>query len=184
MQSFVCKLWWQPLRHMQMVLTAAVLHCTLPRRHCYRHPTWCHLTLHFTSQALLPPPDVDVKYNPETGRPEYLDDDDDDDNASLLTRCPLDMTPLLDAMQASQGCQLLLVLKEYLKEVYGLTDGWADPCCLISDEMLLVQHWCSQELFSWIIIEKLCSVAMMVLFGVVCVSSALFYCTVFIQYIR
>ncbi|KAA0199080.1 hypothetical protein HAZT_HAZT003389 [Hyalella azteca] len=74
-------------------------------------------------EALLPPPDADVKYNPETGRPEYLDDDADDDSASLLTRCPVDMSPLLDSMQASQGCLLLLVLKEYLKEVYGITDG-------------------------------------------------------------
>ena len=66
---------------------------------------------------------MDVKYNPETGRPEYLDDDADDDSDSLLTRCPVDMTPLIEAMQASQGCLLLLVLKEYLKEVYGITDG-------------------------------------------------------------
>ena len=79
-------------------------------------------------QALLPPPDVDVKYNPETGRQEYQDDDVDDDAGSLLTRCPMDMTPLVEAITASQGCLLLLVLKEYLKEIYGITDTYATLC--------------------------------------------------------
>ncbi|XP_076440937.1 nipped-B-like protein A isoform X2 [Babylonia areolata] len=51
------------------------------------------------------------------------EDDDDDDPESLITRLPDDISPLQDVMQQSQGCILLLVLKQHLKDMYGLTDS-------------------------------------------------------------
>ncbi|KAL8600997.1 hypothetical protein ACOMHN_030654 [Nucella lapillus] len=51
------------------------------------------------------------------------EDDDDDNPESLLTRLPDDITPLQEVMQQSQGCILLLVLKQHLKDMYGLTDS-------------------------------------------------------------
>ena len=38
-----------------------------------------------------------------------------------MSRLPEDCRPLQDAITASQGCMLLLVLKEHLKDFYGLT---------------------------------------------------------------
>ncbi|XP_042215621.1 nipped-B-like protein isoform X2 [Homarus americanus] len=75
-------------------------------------------------EALLPPPNAEVKINPETGQPEYVDDlDDEEDVEVYLSRLPLSLTPLVDCINASQGCLLLLMLKDYMKEIYGITDG-------------------------------------------------------------
>ncbi|KAK8753828.1 hypothetical protein OTU49_001786 [Cherax quadricarinatus] len=75
-------------------------------------------------EALLPPPNAEVKINPETGQPEYVDDlDDEDDVEVYMSRLPPSLTPLVDCINASQGCLLLLMLKDYLKEIYGITDG-------------------------------------------------------------
>uniref|UniRef100_A0A2C9MAH1 Nipped-B protein n=1 Tax=Biomphalaria glabrata TaxID=6526 RepID=A0A2C9MAH1_BIOGL len=51
------------------------------------------------------------------------DEDDDDDPESLLKKLPENIKPLEDVMLLSQGCILLLVLKQHLKEMYGLTEG-------------------------------------------------------------
>ncbi|XP_059166950.1 nipped-B-like protein [Physella acuta] len=51
------------------------------------------------------------------------DEDDDDDPESLLNKLPENIRPLEDVMHLSQGCVLLLVLKQHLKEMYGLTEG-------------------------------------------------------------
>ncbi|KAK4306344.1 hypothetical protein Pmani_021828 [Petrolisthes manimaculis] len=74
--------------------------------------------------ALLPSPTAEMKINPETGQPEYVDDlDDEEDVEVFLSRLPPSLTPLHECINASQGCLLLLMLKDYLKEIYGITDG-------------------------------------------------------------
>ncbi|XP_066990577.1 nipped-B-like protein isoform X1 [Macrobrachium rosenbergii] len=75
-------------------------------------------------EALLPPPNAEVKINPETGQEEYVDDlDDEEDVEVYLSRLPPCLTPLEDCINSCQGCLLLLMLKDYLKEIYGITDG-------------------------------------------------------------
>jgi len=57
----------------------------------------------------------------ETGKVEYVYDEDlDDDFGSVYSRLPADCKTLQGAITASQGCMLLLVLKEHLKDLYGL----------------------------------------------------------------
>lgn len=48
-------------------------------------------------------------------------DEDDDENA-LADRVPEDATHLLACLTAAQGCLLLLMLKQHLKDIYGLSD--------------------------------------------------------------
>ncbi|XP_042884604.1 nipped-B-like protein isoform X2 [Penaeus japonicus] len=75
-------------------------------------------------EALIPPPNAEMKINPETRQPEYVDDlDDEEDVEVYLSRLPPCLTPLVECINASQGCLLLLMLKEHLKEIYGITDG-------------------------------------------------------------
>lgn len=78
-------------------------------------------------ENLIPPPGVEMRTNPDTGELEYnLDDDDDDDVDSLLARIPENqeqVETLFECINSAQGCLLLLVLKDYLKEIYGITDG-------------------------------------------------------------
>lgn len=50
-----------------------------------------------------------------------LDEDDDED--ALLARVPDDTSQLQACLTAAQGCLLLLMLKQHLKDVYGLSDG-------------------------------------------------------------
>ena len=49
--------------------------------------------------------------------------DDDEDVNSLLHRLYPDTRPFEEFMTAAQGCLLLLMLKQHLKELYGLTDA-------------------------------------------------------------
>ena len=73
-------------------------------------------------QNLTPPPSAEQVTNPETGKTEWSYDEDlDDDFDSVLSRLPDDPTGVHQAITASQGCMLLLVLKEHLKDFYGLT---------------------------------------------------------------
>lgn len=51
-----------------------------------------------------------------------LDDEDDDDKDALFDRLPEDTTELQNCVRSAQGCMLLLLLKEHLKEMYGITD--------------------------------------------------------------
>ncbi len=59
-------------------------------------------------QPLPPPPD---------------DDDDDDDIEALLKRIPDDTRNLEDCITGAQGVLLLLMLKQHLKETYGINDA-------------------------------------------------------------
>ncbi|XP_060516001.1 nipped-B protein [Cylas formicarius] len=50
-----------------------------------------------------------------------LDEDDDED--ALAARVPEDASHLQACLTAAQGCLLLLVLKQHIKDIYGLSDG-------------------------------------------------------------
>lgn len=50
------------------------------------------------------------------------DDDDDEDIEVLYNRLPEDTTELEKCITASQGCILLLMLKQHLKELYKIND--------------------------------------------------------------
>lgn len=52
-----------------------------------------------------------------------LYDEDDEDEETVLGRLPDDVSGLLDIIKLSQGCILLLHLKQHLKETYGFTDS-------------------------------------------------------------
>ncbi|RUS79411.1 hypothetical protein EGW08_012824, partial [Elysia chlorotica] len=54
---------------------------------------------------------------------EEIFEEEDDNPETLLKKLPEDIKPLNDVMHLSQGCILLLVLKQHLKEMYGLTEG-------------------------------------------------------------
>lgn len=49
-------------------------------------------------------------------------DDDDEDIEALINRIPEDTKTLEECIIASQGCLLLLMLKQHLKDMYGLTE--------------------------------------------------------------
>lgn len=49
-------------------------------------------------------------------------DEDDDDEAALVSRVPEDTSHLQACLTAAQGCLLLLMLKQHLKDAYGLSD--------------------------------------------------------------
>lgn len=48
--------------------------------------------------------------------------DEDDDEVALLARVPEDTSQLQAYLTAAQGCLLLLMLKQHLKDVYSLSD--------------------------------------------------------------
>lgn len=50
------------------------------------------------------------------------DDDDDEDIEVLYNRLPEDTAELEKCITASQGCILLLMLKQHLKELYKIND--------------------------------------------------------------
>ena len=71
---------------------------------------------------MKPPPSCEQRHNLETGKTEYVYDEDlDDDGKSVFERLPDNPRPLQEAITAAQGCSLLLMLKEHLKDLYGLT---------------------------------------------------------------
>ncbi len=75
-------------------------------------------------EGLRPPPSAEARHNLETGKTEYIYDEDlDDEFDSVFSRLPEDSRPLQQAITSAQGCMLLLVLKEHLKEFYGLTSA-------------------------------------------------------------
>ncbi|XP_033150568.1 nipped-B protein isoform X2 [Drosophila busckii] len=59
----------------------------------------------------------------EKGGDVLEDDDDEEDPHVLFSRLPENMTEIRKCITSAQACMLLLVLKEHLKEMYGLTDG-------------------------------------------------------------
>jgi cohesin loading factor subunit SCC2 len=79
-------------------------------------------------EALLPGSNAsqEARLNPETGVTELVyveEEDDDEDEEVLLGRVPVDTTVLQECITASQGCLLLLVLKQHLKDLYGISDA-------------------------------------------------------------
>lgn len=50
-------------------------------------------------------------------------DEDDDDEDGLVARVPTDTRQLQTCLTSAQGCLLLLMLKQHIKDVYGLSDG-------------------------------------------------------------
>lgn len=53
---------------------------------------------------------------------KIIDDDDDETFESVYTNLPPNLKPLKDCMYKAQGCCLLLVLKQFLKEVYSISN--------------------------------------------------------------
>lgn len=51
------------------------------------------------------------------------DEDDEEDVEVLLARLPDDTRSLRECLDQAQGCLLLLVLKQHLKQTYGMTDA-------------------------------------------------------------
>ena len=74
-------------------------------------------------KSLELPPEYEYKINQETGKEEvHYDEDLDDDKNSVFSRLPADMTNLVENITTAQGCLLLLVLREHLKEFYGINE--------------------------------------------------------------
>ncbi|XP_041451518.1 nipped-B protein [Drosophila obscura] len=62
--------------------------------------------------------------NPNDKEGDALEDDDDvEDPQILFNRLPEDMTEIKQCLISAQACMLLLILKDHLKDMYGLTDG-------------------------------------------------------------
>merc|ERR1712241_354668 len=75
-------------------------------------------------ESLQLPAEYEVKMNMETGREEVVYDEDlDEDKNSVFSRLPYDMTGFLENITTAQGCLLLLVLREHLKEFYGINES-------------------------------------------------------------
>jgi len=74
-------------------------------------------------ESLQLPPEYEVKVNPETRLEEIIYDEDlDDDPDSVMSRLPLNMTMFVENITTAQGCLLLLVLREHLKELYAINE--------------------------------------------------------------
>ncbi|XP_065558783.1 nipped-B-like protein B isoform X2 [Artemia franciscana] len=69
-------------------------------------------------ESLLP-----SSHHPDIIDPLDEDDDEGDDVDSLIELIPPDPTPLLDCINSSRGCLLLLCLKQFLKESFSVTDA-------------------------------------------------------------
>ncbi|XP_043947333.1 nipped-B protein isoform X4 [Drosophila biarmipes] len=55
---------------------------------------------------------------------DVLEDDDDvEDPQVLFNRLPEDMTEIKKCITSAQACMLLLILKDHLKDMYGITDS-------------------------------------------------------------
>ncbi|EDW28358.1 GL18991 [Drosophila persimilis] len=62
--------------------------------------------------------------NPNDKEGDALEDDDDvEDPQVLFNRLPEDMTEIKKCITSAEACMLLLILKDHLKDMYGLTDG-------------------------------------------------------------
>merc|ERR1719336_1640168 len=71
-------------------------------------------------EKLKPPASCEARTDIKTGKTEYIYDEDlDDDEDSVFDRLPDNVKELQEAITCSQGCMLLLVLREHLKDFYG-----------------------------------------------------------------
>lgn len=66
-------------------------------------------------------------------------DEDDEDEEMLISRVPEDTSHLQACITAAQGCLLLLMLKQHIKDVYGLSDGYV-TCRLYLLHTCTVKH--------------------------------------------
>lgn len=74
-------------------------------------------------ESLQLPPEYEIKVNPETRLEEIIYDEDlDDDPDSVMSRLPTNMTMFVENITTGQGCLLLLVLREHLKELYAINE--------------------------------------------------------------
>lgn len=64
-----------------------------------------------------------MRSNETSNEPDEAEEEDEEDAEALLARVPPITRPLRDAMRQARGCLLLLVLKQHLKQAYGLTDA-------------------------------------------------------------
>lgn len=51
------------------------------------------------------------------------DEDDEEDRDALISRLPENTTDLQHCVTSAQGCMLLLILKQHLKDMYGINDA-------------------------------------------------------------
>ena len=51
------------------------------------------------------------------------DEDDFEDKETIVQRLPEDTTDLQQCIKSAQGCMLLLILKQHLKDMYGINDA-------------------------------------------------------------
>uniref|UniRef100_A0A182K7J1 Nipped-B protein n=1 Tax=Anopheles christyi TaxID=43041 RepID=A0A182K7J1_9DIPT len=72
-------------------------------------------------EGLKPLPGTEENADPAAQNP--LEDDDDDDQDAILSRLPDDTSDLENCIRSAQGCMLLLILKQHLKDIYGITDS-------------------------------------------------------------
>lgn len=70
-------------------------------------------------QGLLPNPNAPQHSNKIDGA---VEDEDDEDEGILIERVPDDVSNLQEVITKSHSCLLLIVLKQYLKTIYGITD--------------------------------------------------------------
>jgi cohesin loading factor subunit SCC2 len=64
-----------------------------------------------------------VEENKDKEHNPLEDEDDDEDRETLCARLPEDTTDLQNCVTAAQGCMLLLILKQHLKDMYGINDA-------------------------------------------------------------
>ncbi|XP_063234204.1 nipped-B-like protein isoform X2 [Bacillus rossius redtenbacheri] len=77
-----------------------------------------------TAAAAETPGAVAVRPGEPPPQQRYLEEEEEDeDTEALLARLPEDTSVLQDCITASQGCLLLLVLKDHLKELYSFSDA-------------------------------------------------------------
>ena len=65
---------------------------------------------------------VDKNGTNNGGNKNQMDDDEEETFESVFSNLPADLKPLKDCMYKAQGCCLLLILKQFLKEVYSISD--------------------------------------------------------------
>ncbi|XP_044741697.1 nipped-B-like protein A [Chrysoperla carnea] len=75
------------------------------------------------SSSLLIPPSYSQIAPSIAASTQIIDDFDEEDEADILARLPEDTQPLQSCITAAQGCLLLLVLKQHLKDTYGISDS-------------------------------------------------------------
>jgi len=75
-------------------------------------------------ESLKLPPEYEIKVNQETGKQEVVYDEDlDEDPDSVFSRLPDNLTSIQKSIVTSQGCLLILVLREHLKDFYAINEA-------------------------------------------------------------